>query len=284
MTISGFVEYVKQIWKNKPDRTTPITAAALTHIEEGVKGNSDAINKIAQAVVDNIVNDPQKIASMAALYAVNESVKKNATAIETVNNNLSNPDRINLNVLTEITSLNSPERTGVYYVTGNNIGALPPGLSNYGILLCMRSPYSLHPTNSNCVYVQEYTDVYGKHASRSFNNGAWTNWVTTATKDDLDSKLELVTTDYLPLTAATINPNSYTNFIFNPSLPSGYILVGACLKDTRQLAQKVAPLYCSASTSNGTHRINFRLANTSDDPVSITESMGVAFYLFVRKR
>lgn len=88
MTISGFVEYVKQIWKNKPDRTTPITAAALTHIEDGIKGNSDAINKIAQAVVDNIVNDPQKIASMAALYAVNESVKKNATAIETVNNNL----------------------------------------------------------------------------------------------------------------------------------------------------------------------------------------------------
>ncbi|MDY4772102.1 MAG: pyocin knob domain-containing protein [Lachnospiraceae bacterium] len=98
---------------------------------------------------------------------------------------MSKPDRINLNVLIEKTSLNSPERTGVYYVTGNNIGALPSGFSNYGILLCMRSPYSLHPTNSNCVYVQEYTDVYGKHASRSFNNGAWTNWVTTATKDDL---------------------------------------------------------------------------------------------------
>lgn len=102
---------------------------------------------------------------------------------------LSKPDRINLNVLIEKTSLNSPERTGVYYVTGNNIGALPPGFSTYGILLCMRSPYSLHPTNSNCVYVQEYTDVYGKHASRSFNNGAWTNWVTTATKDDLDKKV-----------------------------------------------------------------------------------------------
>lgn len=101
---------------------------------------------------------------------------------------MSNPDRINLNVLIEKTSLNSPERTGVYYVTGNNIGALPSGFSNYGILLCMRSPYSLHPTNSNCVYVQEYTDVYGKHASRSFNNGAWTNWVTTATKDDLDKR------------------------------------------------------------------------------------------------
>lgn len=117
--------------------------------------------------------------------SLDERVKKNATAIETTNNNLSNPDRINLNVLIEKTSLNSPERTGVYYVTGDNIGALPSGFSNYGILLCMRSPYSLHPTNSNCVYVQEYTDVYGKHASRSSNNGAWTNWTTTATKDDL---------------------------------------------------------------------------------------------------
>lgn len=89
MTISGFVEYVKQIWKNKPDRTTPITAATLTHMEDGIKGNSDAINEIAQAVVDNIVNDPQKIASMASLYAVNESVKKNASDIKDVNNNLS---------------------------------------------------------------------------------------------------------------------------------------------------------------------------------------------------
>ena len=119
--------------------------------------------------------------------ALDQRVTKNAADIVTTNNNLSNPDRINLNVLIEKTSLNSPERTGVYYVTGNNIGDLPSGFSNYGILLCMRSPYSLHPTNSNCVYVQEYTDVYGKHASRSFNNGAWTNWVTTATKDDLST-------------------------------------------------------------------------------------------------
>lgn len=114
-------------------------------------------------------------------------------AVSYSNNNLSNPDRINLNVLIEKTSLNSPERTGVYYVTGDNIGALPPGFSNYGILLCMRSPYSLHPTNSNCVYVQDYTDVYGKHASRSSNNGAWTNWTTTATKDDLTTVSEVIT-------------------------------------------------------------------------------------------
>lgn len=121
-------------------------------------------------------------------------------------------------------------------------------------------------------------------AVNSCENGKWKGWDQYVTKNDLDSKLELVTTGFLPLTAATINPNNYTNFTFNPSLPSGYILVGACLKDTNALTSKVAPVYCNASSSNGTHMINFRLANISDDPVSITESMGVAFYLFVRKR
>lgn len=113
MTISGFVEYVKQIWKNKPDRTTPITAATLTHMEDGIKGNSDAINEIAQAVADNIVNDPQKIASMASLYAVNESVKKNVSDIKAVNNNLSN-SRKTVRIPTDIT-------------TGTNILKLDPG-------------------------------------------------------------------------------------------------------------------------------------------------------------
>lgn len=157
-------------------------------------------NALLKNMISGIdVNDSNKVPSSAYIHTLVERIGMGTelvsglgdltTGLNTVNNNLSNPDRINLNVLTEITSLNSPERTGVYYVTGNNIGALPPGFSNYGILLCMRSPYSLHPTNSNCVYVQEYTDVYGKHASRSFNNGAWTNWTTTATKDDLDKKV-----------------------------------------------------------------------------------------------
>ena len=149
----------------------------------------ELLDALAEQVANKLLAKSQVVNNLLATVEGNPLDATQGKAlkelIDTTNNNLSNPDRINLNVLTEITSLNSPERTGVYYVTGNNIGALPPGLSNYGILLCMRSPYSLHPTNSNCVYVQEYTDVYGKHASRSFNNGAWTNWVTTATKDDL---------------------------------------------------------------------------------------------------
>ena len=54
MTISGFVAYVKQAWKNKPDTSTPLSAARLTHVEEGVKANSDAIAKIAAAVINPV--------------------------------------------------------------------------------------------------------------------------------------------------------------------------------------------------------------------------------------
>lgn len=74
MIISNFVAYVKQMWKNKPDTSTPLSADRLLHIEDGIKGNSDAIEAIAAAVVSQIVNDPDKIASMAALYAVNAKI------------------------------------------------------------------------------------------------------------------------------------------------------------------------------------------------------------------
>lgn len=73
MIISGFAAYVKQLWKNKPDTSTPLSAARLTHMEDGIEGNSDAIEKLAAAVVSQITNDPDKIASMAALYAVQQA-------------------------------------------------------------------------------------------------------------------------------------------------------------------------------------------------------------------
>lgn len=72
--INSFVAYVKQFWKNKPDASTPLSAERLTHMEEGIKGNSNAIETIAAAVVNQIVNDPDKIASMAALYSVNQKI------------------------------------------------------------------------------------------------------------------------------------------------------------------------------------------------------------------
>ena len=45
MKLSSFTAYVKQLWKNKPDTSTPLSAERLTHMEEGIKGNSDATYK-----------------------------------------------------------------------------------------------------------------------------------------------------------------------------------------------------------------------------------------------
>ena len=89
---------------------------------------------------------------------------------------LTSENRINIEVNIETRSLNAPERTGIYYVTGDNIQALPSGFSTYGLLFVMRSPYSFHPTNKNSVYSQLYIDVYNNRATRAFNNGAWTDW------------------------------------------------------------------------------------------------------------
>ena len=96
--------------------------------------------------------------------------------ISALNANLTSEDRINIEVNVEAVSLNSAERTGIYYVTGDNIQGLPSGFSTYGLLFVMRSPYSFHPTNKNSVYSQLYIDVYNNRATRAFNNGAWTDW------------------------------------------------------------------------------------------------------------
>ena len=115
MIISNFVAYVKQMWKNKPDTSTPLSADRLLHIEDGIKGNSDAIEAIAAAVVSQIVNDPDKIASMAALYAVDKKIGNVAdlpnsaadvvTAITQQNSNLQNLTDNNINVKTFVSSL-----------------------------------------------------------------------------------------------------------------------------------------------------------------------------------
>lgn len=74
--IGDFIAYVKQAWANKPSTSTPLSAERLTHIEDGIKANSDAIEAISKAVISNIVNDPDKIASMAVAYSLQEQITK----------------------------------------------------------------------------------------------------------------------------------------------------------------------------------------------------------------
>ena len=103
MTLSSFAAYIKQLWRNKPDTSTPVTAERLAHMEEGIKGNSDAIEEIAAAVVSQIINDPDKIASMAAVYAVNQKV---ATLDDKVGDTAQLPDGAT-DVVTAIAKQNS---------------------------------------------------------------------------------------------------------------------------------------------------------------------------------
>ena len=206
MTISGFVEYVKQIWKNKPDRTTPITAAALTHIEDGIKGNSDAINKIAQAVVDNIVNDPQKIASMAALYAVNESVKKNATAIETVNNNLS---KYNFN-LGNTTANNHKNIDRIATFSGGTWVSKDYN-ADFGGQWCLVDSFLINDNGAMQRIMSTQTNTVLK--TRYCEKNVWGDWDIGVTKSDL------VTRTAIALTAA----NSYS---FNADYTYGYKRAG----------------------------------------------------------
>lgn len=88
MTISGFIAYAIQTWKNKPDTSTPLSAARLAHIEAGIKANSDAITKLAAAVINQQANDVNKIPSSALMYSVNEKVDSAISDLASVNSKM----------------------------------------------------------------------------------------------------------------------------------------------------------------------------------------------------
>ena len=141
MKLSNFAAYVKQAWKNKPDTSTPLSAERLGHIEDGIKGNSDAIEAIAAAVVNQIVNDPDKIASMAALYAVNQKV----SALDgKVGDTAQLPDGAT-DVVTAITKQNS-DLNNMWSLSGNQ--TLIPNNSDMHTYLTPGNYYCASNTNA----------------------------------------------------------------------------------------------------------------------------------------
>lgn len=79
--------YTKHSWVD--DSSPDLEAEILNEIETGIKDNNDAIKAITAAVVNQIINDPDKIASMAALYAVNQTLSTLSTTVTNINSNLS---------------------------------------------------------------------------------------------------------------------------------------------------------------------------------------------------
>lgn len=144
----------------------------------GEKGEMVTAQSLVDALADKVMNTVMAKIGTAALTGGMTDLSSGVNSIYSNLTDLTSVNRINVKVDAEQASLNAPERTGIYYVTGSGITALPSGFSNYGILFNMRSPYSMHPTNVNAVYSQIYIDVHNQRATRAFNNGKWTDWKT----------------------------------------------------------------------------------------------------------
>ena len=52
--LTNFVEYVIQHWFDRPDKSTPLSAQRLNHIEDGIKANSDALAEIKRGFLDAV--------------------------------------------------------------------------------------------------------------------------------------------------------------------------------------------------------------------------------------
>ena len=216
MNLSNFVAYVKQAWKNKPDTSTPLSAERLTHQEEGIKGNSDAIQELAAAVVSQIVNDPNKIASMAALYAANQKIGDTsklpagttdvASAIAQLYSNL---DSINTK-LRFIKNFNNPNEelklTQYAYCNYVSIG----NTSGYGYATI----YGMYDNNNGkAISGQMAITSSGEVLKRSYKNGAWTTWKNV---DDYDTNLKRMPLDgTVEFNQFTITKNTSGKYVLN---------------------------------------------------------------------
>lgn len=63
--LENFTGYEKKNWKNSPDKTTPLSAENLDHMDSGIKMNADAVIELREQAKE------QKKKTDAALSAVN---------------------------------------------------------------------------------------------------------------------------------------------------------------------------------------------------------------------
>lgn len=67
--------YDKQLWKDYPDTTTPITADRLNHMEDGIKGLSDA--QVSIEVVDSL--DGNSTTNAPSVHAVKSGIMESGS-------------------------------------------------------------------------------------------------------------------------------------------------------------------------------------------------------------
>lgn len=76
--ISEFVEYVKQVWKNKPNVSSPLNAERLNHMEAGIENNSKKIKETVTAVNKLTENEIITVSPIPELKISNSKVEVRA--------------------------------------------------------------------------------------------------------------------------------------------------------------------------------------------------------------
>ena len=71
--MANLVTYIKKIWKNAPDTTTPISAANLNHMEDGIANNADAINTLNTSLSDTNTEVAKKALKTEAIKSITRS-------------------------------------------------------------------------------------------------------------------------------------------------------------------------------------------------------------------
>lgn len=70
----------RELWKDKPDKTTPVTAEALNHIEQGIYDNSDRM-ALKEIYGDTAINLGRKSGSTVGSYSTAEGNDTTASGI-----------------------------------------------------------------------------------------------------------------------------------------------------------------------------------------------------------
>jgi hypothetical protein len=72
--ISEFVEYVKQVWKNKPNVSSPLNADRMNHMEAGIENNSKKIKETVTAVNELTEKRIPDISKMKSIITSNKDI------------------------------------------------------------------------------------------------------------------------------------------------------------------------------------------------------------------
>lgn len=145
--ISEFVEYVKQVWKNNPNVSSPLNADRLNHMEAGIENNSKkiketvtAVNELTEKVI--ILNDESTGAvkllngTATSFGGTNKVVKKGKLVTLDLALNLDNAAMTTFQVssigqlpagfepLSAVTSQTITRANGFYLMEVNTVGTI----------------------------------------------------------------------------------------------------------------------------------------------------------------